>query len=144
MEEFSQQDLFNAILSYEKAGDAENAQKVREILMREYPNSMDEIKVAQPVLTDEEKLAQATEADAARTAENKEVLAQSKHLGNIPIQAGLTSFSSGYMFTGEHLDEQIGAIHGEEAMEYTRRMQEAFAEEYPKTNIFQKTIPTLI
>ena len=135
MEEFSQQDLFNAILNYEKVGDTENAQKVREILMREYPNSMDEIKVAQPVLTEEEKLAQAVEADEARTAENKEVLAQSKHLGNIPIQAGLTSFSSGYMFTGEHLDEQIGAIHGEEAMEYTRRMQEAFAEEYPKTNM---------
>ena len=135
MEEFSQQDLFNAILNYEKAGDAENAQKVREILMREYPNSMNEIKVAQPVLTEEEKLAQATAADAARTAENKEVLAQSKHLLGVPVQAGLTSFSSGYMFTGEHLDEQIGAIHGEEAMEYTRRMQEAFAEEYPKTNM---------
>jgi len=135
MEEFSQQDLFNAILNYEKAGDAENAQKVREILMRVYPNSMEEIKVAQPVLTDEEKLAQATEADEARTAENKEVLAESKHLLGVPVQAGLTSFSSGYMFTGEHLDEQIGAIHGEEAMEYTRRMQEAFAEEYPKTNM---------
>ena len=102
MEEFSQQDLFNAILNYEKAGDAENAQKVREILMREYPNSMDEIKVAQPVLTEEEKLAQATAADEARTAENKEVLAQSKHLGNIPIQAGLTSFSSGYRLTGDY------------------------------------------
>lgn len=135
MEEFSQQDLFNAILNYEKAGDAEKAQQVREILMREYPNSMNEIKVEQPVLTDEAQLAQAVAADEARTAENREVLAQSKHLGNIPIQAGLTSFSSGYMFTGEHLDEQIGAIHGEEAMEYTRRMQEAFAEEYPKTNM---------
>ena len=118
MEEFSQQDLFNAILNYEKAGDAEKAQQVREILMREYPNSMNEIKVEQPVLTDEAQLAQAVAADEARTAENREVLAQSKHLGNIPIQAGLTSFSSGYMFTGEHLDEQIGAIHGEEAIEF--------------------------
>lgn len=135
MAEFSQQDLFNAILNYEKAGDAENAQKVREILMREYPNSMNEIKVAQPVLTDEEQLAQAVAADEARTTENKEVIAQSKHLGNIPIQAGLNAFSSGYMFTGEHLDEQVGAIYGEDQMEYVRRLQEAFAEEYPKTNM---------
>ena len=136
MEEFSQQDLFNAILNYEKAGDPENAQKVRDILMREYPNSMDEIKVAQPVLTEDEKLAQATAADQARTTENQDILANSKgNVGGVPLKAGLNSFSSGYMFVGERLDEMVGEVHGEEAMEYHRRLQEAFSEEYPKTNM---------
>ena len=136
MAEFSQQDLFNAILNYEKANDPENAQKVREILMREYPNSMDDIKVAQPVLTEDEKLAQATAADQARTTENQDILANSKgNVGGVPLKAGLNSFSSGYMLVGERLDEMVGEVHGEEAMEYHRRLQEAFSEEYPKTNM---------
>ena len=39
------------------------------------------------------------------------------------------------MFVGESLDEMVGEVHGEEAMEYHRRLQEAFAEEYPRTNM---------
>ena len=50
MDDFSQQDLFDAILSYEQAGDSESAAQVREILLRQFPNSMDEIQVAEPEL----------------------------------------------------------------------------------------------
>ena len=151
MDDFSQQDLFDAILSYEQAGDSESAAQVRAILLREFPNSMDEIQVAEPELepypyTEEQielnkqniqnrELGIATEKDNARTTENQQVLDASKKIGDVPVQAGLNAFSSGYMFVGESLDEATGALYGEEAMERQRRLQMAFEEEYPKTNL---------
>ena len=141
--------LMARILELENAGQSENAQKVRDILNRDFPNAQAEM--GDPALepypyTDQQlemdvqnkearKLANATLADEARTTENQQVIDSSKKIGDVPVQAGLNAFSSGYMFVGESLDEAVGAVHGEEAMERTRRLQMAFEEEYPKTNL---------
>lgn len=141
--------LMARILELENAGNSTDAQAVREILNREFPNAQAEM--GDPALepypyTDAQlemdvqnkearKLANATLADETRTTENQQVLNDSKKIGDVPVQAGLNAFSSGYMFVGEGLDEAVGLVHGEEAMERTRRLQMAFEEEYPKTNL---------
>jgi len=151
MDEFSQQDLFKAILAYEQAGDTDSAAKVREILMREYPDSANEIQVQEKELepypytedqirknaenVENRKRGMAIAADESRTAENQQILADSRGIGGVPVQAGVNAFTKGYIGIGESIDEMVGEIHGEDAMEYHRRLQQAFQEEFPKTNM---------
>ena len=149
--EITKEDLFDAIIRLEGEGNPDGANEVRAILARDFPNAATEINIAEPELepypySDEQirlneeniqnrALGNATLADEARTTENQQVLDASKKIGDVPVQAGLNAFSSGYMFVGESLDEVTGAVYGEEAMERQRRLQMAFEEEYPKTNV---------
>ena len=135
--------LMKRILQLENAGDSANAQLVRDILNRDYPNAQAEM--GDPALepypyTEEQlemdlqnkearKLGDATFADSERTRMNQHLL--SENMGG----AVAASTLSGAMFAGEYVDEAVGAVMGEEKMEQVRRLQMAFEEEYPKTNI---------
>jgi hypothetical protein len=135
--------LMKRILQLENAGDADNAQLVRDILNRDYPNAQAEM--GDPALepypyTDEQlemdlqnkearKLGNAEFADSERTRMNEHLL--SENMGG----AVAGSYLSGAMFVGEYVDEAVGAVMGEDKMEQQRRLQMAFEEEYPKTNI---------
>ena len=138
-------DLFKAILRYENAGEPENAAKVREILNRNFPNAQNEISIKEPELApypySEEQirmnkeniqnraLGNATLADESRTTENQQVLGE--NMGG----AVAASFLSGGLGFGESVDEAIGVIGGDDKKEQVRRLQMAFEEEYPKTNM---------
>jgi len=133
----TQDDLFSAILRYEAAGDTENANKVRVILARDFPDAQQDIQL-QPLpeleYTDEQIQKNAENAALARERDNLVTIAESKHIGDFPIQAVLNAFTSGYMFVGEYMDEAVGAVHGDEAKENVRQLNVAFRETFPKTN----------
>ena len=134
-QEISPDMIAQAILAAEEAGNTGEADQLRSILSEKFPDWTPQLKQQQNyVYSEEQLLKNAENQELIAERENLQTIADSKHLGDFPIQAVLNSFTSGYMFIGEGMDEMVGAVHGEEAMEATRQLNEAFAEQYPKTN----------
>ena len=128
--------IAQAILAAEQAGESGEAEQLRAVLSEKFPEWSPQLKIDAPYQYSEEQLAKNAENQALiRKRENLETIYEdSKQIGDFPIQAVLNSFSSGYMFIGEYLDEAVGAVHGDEAKEKVRQLNKAFSEEFPKTN----------
>lgn len=132
--EFTKEELELAIKNATLADNEEDARALWKIYNEKFPNEKPELKAKTIEYTEEQKAKNLDNQAKLKVAEHRQIIANSKHLGNIPIQAGLNSFVSGYIFAGESLDETVGAVHGEEAMEKTRLLQEAFAKQHPNWN----------
>ena len=127
--------IAQAILAAEEAGNTGDADQLRALLTEKYPDWTPQLKQQQNyVYSEEQLLKNAENQELIAERENLQTIADSKHLGDFPIQAVLNSFTSGYMFIGEGMDEMVGAVHGDEAKEQVRQLNKAFAEQYPKTN----------
>jgi len=135
-QEISPDMIAQAILAAEEAGNTGEADQLRSILSEKFPDWQPQLKQQQNyVYSEEQLLKNAENQELIAERENLQTIADSKHLGDFPIQAVLNSFTSGYMFIGEGMDEMVGAVHGDEAKEQVRQLNKAFAEQYPKTNL---------
>mgnify|MGYP003646943986 FL=1 len=132
--EFTKEQLELAIKNATLANNEEDARALWLIYNEKFPDQKPELKAKTIEYTEEQKAKNLDNQAKLKVAEHRQTIENSKHLGNIPIQAGLNSFVSGYIFAGESMDEMVGAVHGEEAMEKTRLLQEAFAKQHPNWN----------
>ena len=129
-EEITADMIAKAILAAEQAGESGEADQLRAVLAEKFPNWTPQLRSEAPYQYSEEQIRKNAENQAIiRSMENQEILDR-----QVPGVPTLSSFASGFMFAGEHLDE-IASGGDEGKKEELREVQRAFGEEYPKTNI---------